>query len=125
MADHSRMKLGKKPRRYDRRTLRLGRFLTPALAPPPPAVTNSGGVASWGMMLNGPNTYGQGIPPAGLGDCTIAGVAHAISGNKNVNVVRRITALISVPLPVGNETSTSVITVGGGRPAKRPGHGAR
>jgi len=72
------MKLGKKARRYDRRTLRLARYLTPALPPPPPAVTNSGGVTDWGMMLNGPNTYGQGVPTDGLGDCTIAGVAHAV-----------------------------------------------
>jgi hypothetical protein len=78
MADHSRMKLGKKPRRYDRRTLRLARYFTPALPPPPPAVTNSGSVTNWGMMLNGPNTYGKGVPSDGLGDCTIAGVAHAI-----------------------------------------------
>jgi len=78
MADHSRMKLGKKPRRYDRRTLRLARYLTPALPPPPPAVTNSGNVTNWGMMLNGPNTYGKGVPSDGLGDCTIAGVAHTI-----------------------------------------------
>lgn len=67
MADHSRMKLGKKPRRYDRRTLRLARYLTPALPPPPPSVTNSQGITNWGMMLND-----------NLGDCTIAGVAHAI-----------------------------------------------
>ncbi len=67
MADHSRMKLGKKPRRFDRRTLRLARYLTPALPLPPPAVTNSQGITSWGMMLNDT-----------LGDCTIAGVAHAI-----------------------------------------------
>jgi hypothetical protein len=61
------MKLGKKPRRYDRRTLRLARYLTPQLPPPPPAVTNSKTVTSWGMMLNDT-----------LGDCTIAGVGHAI-----------------------------------------------
>jgi hypothetical protein len=61
------MKLGKKPRRYDRRTLRLARYLTPALPPPPPGVTNSEGVTNWGMMLNDT-----------LGDCTIAGVGHAI-----------------------------------------------
>ena len=67
MVDHSRMKLGKKPRRFDRRTLRLARYLTPALPPPPPAVTNSQGITSWGMMLNDT-----------LGDCTIAGVGHAI-----------------------------------------------
>lgn len=67
MADHSRMKLGKKPRRFDQRTLRLARYLTPALPPPPPSVTNSQGITAWGMMLND-----------NLGDCTIAGVAHAI-----------------------------------------------
>jgi hypothetical protein len=67
MADHSRMKLGKKTRRYDRRTLRLARYLTPTLPPPPPAVTNSQSITNWGVMLND-----------SLGDCTIAGVAHAI-----------------------------------------------
>ena len=67
MTDHSRMKLGKKARRFDRRTLRLARYLTPSLPPPPPKVTNSQGVADWGMMLNDR-----------FGDCTIAGVAHAI-----------------------------------------------
>jgi hypothetical protein len=67
MADHSRMRLGKKTRRYDRRTLRLARYLTPALPPPPPAVTNSQSITNWGVMLNDK-----------LGDCTIAGVAHAI-----------------------------------------------
>jgi len=78
MADHKKMKLGKKPRRYDRRTLRLARYFTPALPAPPAQWKNSGTVTEWGMMLNGPNTYGQGIPKQGLGDCTIAGVAHAV-----------------------------------------------
>ncbi len=78
MADHSTMKLGKRPRRYDPRTLRLARYLTPALPWPPAAVTNSQNLSNWGMMLNGPNTFGQGVPLDGLGDCTIAGVAHAI-----------------------------------------------
>ncbi len=67
MADHSLMKLGKKPRRDDARTLRLARYLTPALPAPPASVTNSHGVSEWGMMLNDK-----------IGDCTIAGVAHAI-----------------------------------------------
>jgi hypothetical protein len=61
------MKLGKKARRYDRRTLRLARYFTAALPAPPPAVTNSQGLTDWGMMLNDT-----------LGDCTIAGVGHAI-----------------------------------------------
>jgi len=61
------MKLGKKARRYDTRTLRLARYLTPALPAPPPAVTNSQGITSWGMMLNDT-----------LGNCTIAGVGHAV-----------------------------------------------
>ena len=67
MADQSKMKLGNTPRKFDARTLRLARYLTPGLPPPPPAITNSEGIARWGMMLNDT-----------LGDCTIAGVAHAI-----------------------------------------------
>jgi len=78
MADHTRMKLGKRPRRYDRRTLRLARYFTPSLPAPPTQWKNSGTVADWGMMLNGPNAYGPGVPRQGLGDCTIAAVAHAV-----------------------------------------------
>lgn len=67
MADHSKMRLGRKAIKTDTRTLQLGKYLTPALPAPPPAVDWTKGQASWGMMLNDK-----------LGDCTIAGAAHAI-----------------------------------------------
>jgi len=72
MADHSKMKLpprklGRKAIKTDSRTLRLGRYFTPSLPPPPPAADWTKGITTWGMMLNDK-----------LGDCTIAGVAHAI-----------------------------------------------
>ena len=67
MADHSKMKLGRKAVKTDTRTLRLGRYLTPNLPPPPRSVDWTKGINTWGMMLNDK-----------LGDCTIAGVAHAI-----------------------------------------------
>jgi hypothetical protein len=67
MADHSMMKLGRKAIKTDSRTLALARYLTPALPPPPRKADWTKGVQSWGMMLN-----------HALGDCTIAGVAHAI-----------------------------------------------
>jgi hypothetical protein len=67
MADHSKMKLGRKAIKTDTRTLAFGDYLTPGLPPPPPTADWTKGIKSWGMMLN--NT---------LGDCTIAGVGHAI-----------------------------------------------
>jgi hypothetical protein len=76
MADHSQMKLGRKAIKTDSRTLVFGDYLTPALPPPPPAADWTQGIASWGMMLNGPNSGS--IAPEGLGDCTIAGRQHAI-----------------------------------------------
>ena len=61
-------KLGRKAVKRDSRTLCLATYLTPILPPPPPAVDWTGGVLSgWGMMLNDD-----------LGDCTIAGAAHAV-----------------------------------------------
>jgi hypothetical protein len=67
MADHSNMKLGRKAIKTDSRTLALGNYLTSALPPPPPAADWTKGNTSWGMMLND-----------NLGDCTIAGAAHAV-----------------------------------------------
>jgi hypothetical protein len=67
MADHSKMKLGRKAIKTDSRTLALRDYLTPALSPPPPAVDWTKGIANWGSMLNDT-----------LGDCTIAGIGHAI-----------------------------------------------
>jgi len=67
MADHSKMKLGRKAIKTDTRTLAFGDYLTPALPPPPPAADWTKGITSWGMMLND-----------SLGDCTIAGCGHAL-----------------------------------------------
>ena len=67
MADHSKMKLGRKAIKTDSRTLKLGDYLTPDLPPPPPSADWTRGIAAWGMMLN--NT---------LGDCTIAACGHAV-----------------------------------------------
>lgn len=60
-------KLGRKAIKTDSRTLRLARYLTPALPAPPTAQDWTKGITSWGMMLNDK-----------LGDCTIAGCGHAI-----------------------------------------------
>ena len=65
--DHSKMKLGKLPRRHDPRTLKMARYLAPALPAPPARVDYTHGATDWGMMLNDQ-----------LGDCTIAAVGHAI-----------------------------------------------
>lgn len=62
------LKFGKKPARYDPRTLKLAKYLTPALQPPPVYVDYSKGFhIDWKIMLNGD-----------LGDCTIAACGHAI-----------------------------------------------
>jgi hypothetical protein len=75
--DHSKMKLGRKAIKTDSRTLMLGRYMTSALKPPPAACDWTKGITSWGMMLNGPEPTEPQFPN-GLGDCTIAGAAHAI-----------------------------------------------
>lgn len=67
MTDHSKMKLGRKAIKTDSRTLALANYLTPALPPPPPTADWTKGMTDWGMMLNDT-----------LGDCTIAGLGHAV-----------------------------------------------
>ncbi len=67
MTNHLGMKLGKKPVRRDLRTLKLARYLAPALPAPPAAVDYTLGISDWGMMLNDK-----------LGCCTIAAVGHAL-----------------------------------------------
>jgi len=67
MADHSKMKLGRKAIKTDSRTLMLANYLTPSLPPPPATADWTKGITGWGMMLNDT-----------LGDCTIAGAAHAV-----------------------------------------------
>lgn len=75
--DHSKMKLGRKAVKTDSRTLMLARYMTSALKPPPAKCDWTKGITSWGMMLNGPEPTEPQFPN-GLGDCTIAGAAHAV-----------------------------------------------
>ncbi len=59
-------KLGKRPVRIDKRTLKLSRYIK-ALTPPPDKSSFVQEVGSWPMMLND-----------SLGDCVIAGMGHII-----------------------------------------------
>src|SRR5271154_1969432 len=58
--------LGKKPAKLDRRTLKIEKYFGLELPEAPPEVDYTGGITSWGMMLNDT-----------LGDCTIAACGHA------------------------------------------------
>lgn len=67
MPDFRTMKLGKRaPKLEPGRRLMLAKY-TASLPAPPPSADWSGGVTSWGEMLND-----------NLGDCTIAAVGHAV-----------------------------------------------
>lgn len=61
------LKLGRKAIKTDSRTLRLAKYFTAALPPPPPSRDWSHGITSFGELMNDT-----------LGDCTIAAVGHAI-----------------------------------------------
>lgn len=65
MADHSAMKLGKRPAQHDPRTLRLARYLPLDLPAPPDVVDFYSAAQRIGMMLNDQ-----------LGDCGPAMVGH-------------------------------------------------
>jgi hypothetical protein len=65
VAQVSNKKLGRKAVVTDSRTMRLSKYFTAALPPPPPGVSYSKGLLSWGQMLNDQ-----------LGDCTCAGIGH-------------------------------------------------
>lgn len=65
--NHAPMKLGKLAPRVDKRTLRLARYMTDLPAAPASMDVSSALPADLGMMLNDH-----------LGDCTCAGMAHAV-----------------------------------------------
>jgi hypothetical protein len=71
------MRLGRKAIKTDSRTLAFGDYLMPGVPPPPPTADWTKGIASWGMMLNGPEPSEPQFPN-GLGDCTIAAAGHAV-----------------------------------------------
>lgn len=61
------LKLGKLAPKIDPRTLKMATYM-PHLPPPLPAIDHSNGhTKDWGMMLNNE-----------IGDCAIAGIAHAV-----------------------------------------------
>jgi hypothetical protein len=60
-------RLGKKPPRLDKRTLKFGKYLTSALPPPPVSVSYFTSVPTWPMMANDIH-----------GDCTCAAAGHLI-----------------------------------------------
>src|SRR5215472_15504068 len=61
------MKLEKLAPKFDKRTLLLGKYITPDLPPPPDATDYSKAVPTWPMMGN--DKYG---------DCTCAAAGHMI-----------------------------------------------
>jgi hypothetical protein len=67
MPDHSKMRLGKKARKHDRRTLKLARYLEPGLPPVKPAVDWLSAVRQFPMYGN--DRYG---------DCAIAAIGHMV-----------------------------------------------
>lgn len=67
MADHSKMKLGKKHARFDSRVPRLARYLDEDMPAAPEIVDYSSKLSVIGMMAND-----------SLGDCTCAAIGHAI-----------------------------------------------
>lgn len=71
------LQLGKLLPKIDPRTLKLSKYLT-SLPTPPISANWTGGVSQFGMMLNGTNSYGNGVPPDGLGDCTCALAGHGV-----------------------------------------------
>jgi hypothetical protein len=61
------LKLGKLPKKEDKRNLKFAKYLTRPLPTIPIKVDYTAGITAWGMMLNDQ-----------LGDCTIAGEGHFI-----------------------------------------------
>jgi hypothetical protein len=60
-------KLGKLPKKEDKRNLPFGKYLKSDIAPAPLTADYSYGLKNWGMMLND-----------SIGDCTIAAAGHEI-----------------------------------------------
>jgi hypothetical protein len=67
MVSTQNKRLGRKAVLTDTRTMRLSKYFTATLPPPPPTCDWAKGGKTWGEMLNDQ-----------LGDCTIAGLGHAI-----------------------------------------------
>ena len=84
------MKLGKKPPKFDSRTLLFAKYLTEGLAPPPTAVNYAKAVKSWPVYGN--DKYG---------DCTCAAAGHMIQ-DWTANTGKKKTPHVSAILDVYN-----------------------
>lgn len=74
------VKLGKLPAVHDPRTLKMARYLTPGLPPPPSICDWSNNISAWDAMLNDQ-----------IGDCAIAAPGHMIMVWTGLNgVLKRI-----------------------------------
>ncbi len=79
--DHSQMKLGRLPAKFDKRIPEFSRYLTAKLPMSPPACDWSSKLEDWKMLANDR-----------LGDCTAAGCAHAIMAwTQNASTLANIT----------------------------------
>jgi hypothetical protein len=108
-------RFGKHPPKIDYRTLRLKKYLTPELPPPPasldvlPRVYDKLGMSDPTVLfpIDGNDT---------LGDCTIAGVAHAITvyrgliGKKNIMAKDEVVSLY-MQLTGGQDTGLNELDV--------------
>lgn len=90
------LKLGKKPARFDKRTLKLENYLSPSLTPPH-KLNWQNKVSNWGMMLNDQ-----------LGDCTCAAAGHMI-----MNWTANAGVLVT---PSDNQILSAYEAVGGYKP---------
>lgn len=84
MTDRANMKLGRRPARFDPRTLALERYLAAAL-PTPPAAIAAPPVKTWPMYGNDE-----------LGDCTVAAAGHLIEAWTRLAGTQRTPRLATV-----------------------------
>jgi hypothetical protein len=92
--------LGKLPPKLDARTLRLAKYLTPALQPPPNAINYATPVKSWPMMGN--DVYG---------DCTTAAAGHLIEA-WTANAGKEVTPTLAEVLAAYNHFAHGVADAG-------------
>ena len=107
MIDHRLVKLGKHAPKKDARNLKLARYLTASLPPPPESCDWSAKVGgSWGVMLND-----------SLGDCTCAAAGHLIeawTANAGVRVTPPDSAILAAYEQLCGYNPADPSTDGGG-----------
>jgi hypothetical protein len=82
-------RFGKQPPKADYRTLRFRKYLTPEIAPPPASVDVLGRVYK-DLKISDPAALFPMDGNDSLGDCTIAGLAHAITTYRGLVSSRKV-----------------------------------